>query len=125
MPPTLYDKILMACIYRAYELALDKPESVEFKVRAWLYQRACLLSFGTSGENSSGCIDLKEKNMENPYDCTRDGRSMLSCRMDNLDDYEAKLGEWDKAWSILKGHLVIQGVQRVNLDREAGVERRC
>ena len=88
-------------------LALDKPESVEFKVRAWLYLRAGLLSFGTSEENSSGCIDLKEKNKENPYDCTRDGRSMGSCRMDSFDDYEAKLGEWDKVWSIPKGHLVI------------------
>ena len=97
----------MACIYCTYVLALDKLESVEFKERAWLYQRASLLSFGTSEENLSGCIDLKEKNMENPYDCTRDGGSMLSCRMDSLDDYEAKLGKWDKVWSIPKGHLVI------------------
>lgn len=56
----------MACIYRAYVLALDKPESVEFKVRAWLYQRASLLSCGTSEENLSGCIDLKEKEYKEP-----------------------------------------------------------
>ena len=48
--------------------ALEEPESVPFKVRAWLYRRASLRSFERSEEDLGRCIVQKKEDLRNPYE---------------------------------------------------------
>ena len=48
--------------------ALQKPDSVSFKVLMWLYRRASVQSFKTSEEALGRCITSVEDDMKNPYD---------------------------------------------------------
>ena len=95
--------------------ALEDPRSVPFKVRAWLYRCASVRSFGRSNESLSGCIVSIEDDVENPFDPER-GRRKLGIPWHEVceEDSDIETGEWAKVWLILKRHLVMQRVQRVN-----------
>jgi hypothetical protein len=96
----------------------EEPESRPFKVRAWLYRRASLSSFGTSEEALGRCIVLMENDMTNPYDAEK-SRGPLSSSTDSHEECRAKVKEWAKLWCIFKRHLVMQRVQRVNVGDES------
>lgn len=93
--------------------ALQEPESVSFKVRAWLYQRASVRSFGTSKEVLGRCIVQKNNDLENPYEDRRYGWGKLNTEC--KEDSDPKPGEWARFWLIIKRYWVMQRVQRVNL----------
>ncbi len=100
------------CNCNVVKPALEEPESVPFKVRAWLYRRASLRSFGTSQEALGRCVVSVADDMKNPYDVIRGGT--LGVLSDTVEDYDAKVGEWRKTWTIFKRYLTMQRVQRVN-----------
>ncbi len=117
------DGMCYPCDCRVVKPALQEPESVYFKVRAWLYRRASKWSFGTSEEALDRCIISVENDMKNPYDPFRGGK--LATLDGSFEDLDARVGEWDMVWLIFKRHLVMQRVQRVNLgDGTAGRYRR-
>ncbi len=97
--------------------ALEEPVSRPFRVRAWLYRRASLSSFGTSEEALGRCIVLMENDMTNPYDA-ENSWGPLSSSTDSHEECWAKVREWAKLWCIFKRHLVMQRVQRVNVHDE-------
>ena len=97
--------------------ALQEPESVPFKVRAWLYRRASVRSFGTSEEVLRRCIVSVNEDMKNPYEYDpydpEHGRRKLGIPFEEFcegDDFEER--EWKKVWLIFKRHLVGDGTVR-------------
>jgi len=95
--------------------SLQEPGSVPFKVRAWLYRRASLRSFGISEEVLSGCVVLRADDLENPYEIIYGSGKLSTGRRKDDDNDDTKAREWAAIWCIFKSYLVTQRVQRVNL----------
>jgi hypothetical protein len=95
--------------------ALEKPESRPFKVRAWLYRRASVRSFGISEEWLEGCQVILSAEF-NPYDLESCAYSCyIGSQLDSDEQYEAKVREWSVLWITFQRYLTMQRVQRVNL----------
>jgi hypothetical protein len=100
--------------------ALEEPESVPFKVRAWLYRRASARSFGISEEALERCIIPVEEDMKNPYafdilDPENARRKLGVPHGDYCEEDDVEEREWNLIWLTFKRHLVMQRVQRVNV----------
>jgi len=117
-PSSLLRRHDRSCWCGMVQPALEEPVSRPFKVRAWLYRRASLSSFGTSEEALGRCIVLMENDMTNPYDAEKSW-GPLSSSTDSHEECRAKVKEWAKLWCIFKRHLVMQRVQRVNVGDES------
>ncbi|KAF7502402.1 hypothetical protein GJ744_005854 [Endocarpon pusillum] len=89
--------------------SLVDPDSVPFKVRAWLYRRASRRAFGRSEDDLGGCMDL-DRDLDNPYN--EDLRPAQGMFWDEEDLRKVK--EWEVVWVQFRRHLLMQRVQRVN-----------
>ncbi len=85
------------------EASLERPYSRPWRVRAWLYRRASIRSFGHSEESLAGC--------QVPVVCLR-----LYARSDamSVDDLERER-EWNAVWRTFARYLTGQRVQGVNM----------
>ena len=95
--------------------ALEEPGSVPFKVRAWLYRRVSMRSFGRSEEVLGRCTIRKDEDLENPYDFSRGSRKLGILFKEWCEEDDVEEREWAKVWLTFKRHLVMQRVQRVGL----------
>ncbi len=97
------------------ESALGQHDSRPWKVRAWLYRRASMRSFGHSKESLEWCqVPIHDFN---PYHVETEGPCLASWSgMDEEydDDNYREVRGWSLVWMEFIRHLTMQRVQRVN-----------
>ncbi len=96
--------------------ALQEPGSAPWKVRAWLYARACRRSFGADAGFSA--LELCQVDLQepfNPYDSDTLG-VWINVESDTDSEYERRVLEWNTTWMTFTRYLTMQRVQQVSTE---------
>lgn len=97
--------------------ALTTPKSRPFKVRAWLYRRACWRSFGVSGDALEDVLEACQVDVRepfNPYDVESETEGpWLDVESDTDSEYERRVRVWNTIWATFTRYLTMQRVQRL------------